>query len=84
MYYSTKSKTGDDRMCSFPSLHTACAFAGATFATYTYARYNPDSKYKWGVAAASYTMAATTGALRIVAGKHFLTDVITGAAIGSF
>lgn len=84
MYYSTKSKTGDDRMCSFPSLHTACAFAGATFATYTYAKYNPDSKYRFHVAAASYAIASVTGALRIAAGKHFLSDVLTGAAIGSF
>lgn len=84
MYYSTKSDTGDDRRHSFPSLHTAWAFAGATFTSYTYMKYNPDSKYIKQVAIASYSFAAVTGALRIAAGKHFFTDVVSGAAIGSF
>ncbi len=84
MYYSSKSDTGDDRLYSFPSLHTATAFAGAAFASYTYAAYNPDSKYRYAVAATAYGFAAATGALRIGAGKHFFTDVLTGAAIGSF
>ncbi|MDR0411846.1 MAG: phosphatase PAP2 family protein [Treponema sp.] len=31
-----------------------------------------------------YTLAAEIASMRIVSGSHFLTDVLTGAAIGSF
>ena len=34
-------------------------------------------------AAALYALAATTGALRVAAHKHFPTDVLAGAALGS-
>ncbi|MCR5732465.1 MAG: phosphatase PAP2 family protein [Sphaerochaetaceae bacterium] len=83
MYFENKGRTDADRRYSFPSLHTAWAFAGATFTSYTYMKYNPDSKYNKQVAIATFSMAAITGALRIAAGKHFLTDVLSGAAIGA-
>ncbi len=68
---------------SFPSGHTTMAFAGATFATYTFAKYNPDSFWKYGVAAGSYSLAAATSVLRMKSGNHFASDVLAGALIGS-
>ena len=69
---------------SFPSGHTAHPFAAATFATTVFAELHPESNYRYAVAAATYGMAAGVAGLRVMAGKHFLTDVLAGAALGSF
>jgi membrane-associated phospholipid phosphatase len=68
---------------SFPSGHTTFAFAAATAGVTLFSRYAPDSPLFAPFAAASYTLAVATGALRILSGMHFLTDVLTGAAVGS-
>lgn len=68
---------------SFPSGHTTLAFAGAAFTTYLFGQYFPDSAWRFAVAGISFGIAATTGALRIASGNHFLTDVLTGAVIGT-
>ena len=69
----------------------ASFFSGHTSETATYTFFSakvfddlfPDSKWRpvvWGMAA---TIPAVTGYLRIKAGKHYPTDVITGYAIGA-
>lgn len=68
---------------SFPSGHTTFSFAGASFTSYVFSKYFPDSKWKWLVTGTSFSVAATTGILRMVSGNHFLTDVLAGATIGS-
>lgn len=68
---------------SFPSGHTTMAFAGATFTSYAFCKYFPDSRYKYAVVASSYALAAGTGFMRILSGNHFITDVLAGAVIGS-
>ena len=68
---------------SFPSGHTAFSFAGASFASYVFWKYNPDSKWRIPVAAASYSLALTVAALRVAGGSHFMSDVLAGAAIGT-
>jgi len=68
---------------SFPSGHTAYAFMGAAFLTTTLAHDYAGRKWAVPVAAAGWTMAAVTGILRVASGEHFVTDVLTGAAIGS-
>lgn len=68
---------------SFPSGHTTIAFASATFTSYTFSKYFPDSAWKYPVIAGSYALAAGTSALRLLSGNHFMTDVLAGAAIGS-
>ena len=88
MYYDSDTWPEDDvdegdYANSFPSGHSTMAFAGATFASYTFCKYFPDSKWKIPVIAGSYGLAATTAILRLSSGNHFLTDVITGAALGS-
>ena len=68
---------------SFFSGHTTLSFAAATFTTYVFCKYKPESKWKLPVIATSYTLAAATAAMRILSGNHFLTDVAIGAVVGS-
>ena len=68
----------------FPSGSTAGAFMPATFLSYTFTLEYPDSKFKIPIYIGSYSIAATVGVLSILSGKHFLTDVLAGAALGAF
>jgi membrane-associated phospholipid phosphatase len=61
---------------SFPSGHTAEAFASAEFMRMEY----KDVSGWYGVA--GYVMAAATGFLRMYNDKHYFSDVVAGAAIG--
>ena len=81
--WDTEHLEDGDYTLSFPSGHTTDAFMGATFLSYTFCKYYPESRFKVPVIAASYTLAATTGFLRIASGNHFLSDVLTGAALGT-
>lgn len=86
MYFDERDKDGlenNDFEYSFLSGHTANAFMGATFTTYVFCNYFPDSKLKWPVIATSYLLASGTGVLRMSSGNHFFTDVLAGAAMGS-
>ena len=58
---------------SFPSGHTSGAFASATVLS---------RRYGWRVGVPAYGAAAYIGASRLSENKHFLSDVIFGAAIG--
>jgi PAP2 superfamily len=61
---------------SFPSGHTAEAFANATFLMMEY-----KHKSIWyGIA--GYAVAATTAYLRMYNNKHWLSDVVAGAGVG--
>ena len=68
---------------SFFSGHSTLSFAAATFTTYKFCEYFPDSKYTPFVIVGSYALAATTACLRLASGNHFMTDVLCGAAVGS-
>lgn len=61
---------------SFPSGHTALAFAGAEF---LYQEYKDESIW-YGVG--GFAVATATGAFRIYNNKHWLTDVAAGAGFG--
>jgi hypothetical protein len=63
----------DDTHYSFPSGHTAAAFAAApVFQHY----------FGWQVGMAAYSLAAFTALGRMEENKHYLSDVIAGATIG--
>ena len=86
MYYADyprDSVDSGDWNKSFPSGHAVMSFAGASFASYVFCKYNPDSKWRIPVIAASYTLASATAALRVASGNHFMTDVLAGAVIGT-
>lgn len=61
---------------SFPSGHTATAFCYATIVHMEY-----GEKSVW-YSIAAYSMATATGAMRMMNDKHWLPDVLAGAAIG--
>lgn len=61
---------------SFPSAHTAIAFAGATIMTKEYWNVSP-----W-IGVGAYTVAAVTAADRVRRNRHRWIDVAAGAAIG--
>ena len=61
---------------SFPSGHTATAFASAEFLRREYGDVSP-----W-IGVAGYAVAAGTGALRMYNNKHWFSDVVAGAGFG--
>ncbi len=61
---------------SFPSGHTATAFAGAEFLRREYGQKYPL------LAVAGYAAASGTGLLRMYNNKHWFSDVAAGAGIG--
>ena len=61
---------------SFPSGHTAKAFMAATMLHKEYGGRSP-----W-FSIGGYSVAALTGVSRLMNGKHWMSDVVAGAAIG--
>ncbi len=78
------SESSSESMQSFFSGHTSSAFSAAAFLSTVYGKTHPEGAGKYFVSIASYSSAAAVGALRIAAGQHFPTDVIAGAAWGTF
>lgn len=81
--YPQKKVDEGDWSKSWPSGHTTNAFLGASFTSYVFCKYFPDSPWRYAVIGGTYALAVATGALRIASGNHFLTDVLTGAVIGT-
>lgn len=76
-------KTTSQNASSFFSNHTASAFATAVFSSYTFQIRHPDSRLTPWVWGASLGIASAVGSMRILAGKHFPSDVVAGAAVGA-
>ena len=74
-----------DRYRSYFSGHTTLAFASATVTCSHHARHDlfGDDLADALACATALTSAATVGAMRVVGNKHYLTDVATGAAVGT-
>lgn len=67
---------------SFPSGHSTTAFAAAAAVTNEFARWWPRST--WVVGPLMYTGAAAVGVSRMYHNRHWASDVVMGAAIGTF
>ena len=63
---------------SFPSGHTAQAFVAATFMAKEYG--HKSAWYSIG----AYSVATSVGVLRVMNNRHWVSDVLVGAAIGIF
>lgn len=63
----------DGTALSFPSGHSAGAFATATVL---------QSRFKWKAGVPAYAAAAWIGASRMQSRRHYLSDVVAGAAVG--
>lgn len=78
--YSLKSLTAlpppEGTGFSFPSGHTAVAFAGATVLFHEFKTTDPILAYS------GFVFATATGLLRITNNDHWLPDVLVGAGIG--
>lgn len=71
---------GSEGYRSFFSSHTSTAFSALGVSAYTlYQRYNTQA-WPWWVMVG---VGGAVGAGRILAGMHFYTDVVAGAAVGS-
>lgn len=72
-----------DKHYSFPSGHTSMAFTGASLICLHHFELELYGDSGDTIAcAAAMTMGTLTGVSRIAADKHYLTDVLAGAAIG--
>lgn len=73
---TTKNIRPNGAKHSFPSGHTAEAFAGATLLSIEYGK-----DYKW-VPYVAYGTAGLVGAFRIANNRHYISDVLFGAGLG--
>lgn len=79
--YGLKRITHEDRpdyssFTSFPSGHTATVFAAAEWLRMEYGHRSP-----W-IGIAGYAVATSVGVLRVYNNRHWVSDVIAGAAVG--
>ena len=72
----------DDSFRSFPSGHTTSAFAAAAAVTSETSRWWPGAT--WIIGPALYGGAALAGVSRMYDNRHWASDVLVGAGIGTF
>lgn len=80
---ATGNKAGSDRTRSFYSGHSAMSFAAAVSGSLLLSMRTNDRPVRaanWGL---SLALASSTAVLRVRAGKHFPSDVVVGALLGS-
>jgi len=75
-------QSGDGGLSYF-SGHTSTAFAVSTATFVTLHRLHPDDRWPWFALAGGSVAAGLIGVTRVLAGSHFPTDVIAGAAVGA-
>lgn len=73
-------RSGD--LASFPSGHSTTAFAAAAAVTNETTRWWPNST--WIIGPAMYAGATAVGLSRMYHNRHWASDVVLGAAIGTF
>ncbi len=73
---------GEEKFRSFPSGHATAAFAAAAAVTAETSRWSPNSV--WYIGPAMYGGASLVGLSRMYDNRHWASDIIMGAAIGTF
>jgi membrane-associated phospholipid phosphatase len=68
---------------SFYSGHATAAFLSAVYLSYTYPMHHPDFQGRAWLWTGSLAAAAGVSSLRVLSGKHYLSDVVAGAAMGA-
>jgi membrane-associated phospholipid phosphatase len=68
---------------SFFSGHATAAFTVATFTDQWFRTAYPHSRYKGIMRATAYSLAGLESVLRVAAGKHFISDIVVGALVGT-
>jgi membrane-associated phospholipid phosphatase len=76
-------RTSPNGALSFVSGHTTMAFALSTSTFWTIYRRHGPGVYAWTTLAVGTAAASMVAVGRVIAGKHFPTDVLTGAAVGA-
>lgn len=85
MYFANPSEKGiaeGDFFRSWPSGHSANVFILFGFLLTWFAVRSADSKLKKPVLTVTCLICVATMILRLLSGNHFLTDVLSGAAVG--
>lgn len=79
-----EARHGHEAWASFFSGHTSVSFAGATMLTVYAHEYDwGGDTGAWAVPAVAYSLAGLTGYLRVAGRRHWLTDVLAGAVVGT-
>lgn len=81
-YQLFRGFTGGDTYRSFPSGHTTSAFAAAAAVTSETSRWWPGAT--WIIGPVLYGGAALAGVSRMYNNRHWASDVLVGAGIGTF
>ena len=76
-------RNSSDASLSFLSSHTSVSFAIATSSYMAMRRLHPDSPAAWWTLGIGLAAASFVGVARVMAGKHFITDAVGGAVVGS-
>lgn len=79
----THACEGRDRYRSYFSGHTSGPFAAAASTCAHHAFLGLSGRHAWATCSLGFAVAAASGTLRIVADKHYMTDVLTGVGVGT-
>jgi len=80
--FDARQRSEGDARLSFPSGHTSMAFAGASLIA-VMATDRSRGATRVGAIAGAYGAASLVAYLRVASRRHFFTDVLSGAALGT-
>ncbi len=68
---------------SFFAGHVAVVSTSTFFIAKVYADYNPESNWRWVIYTGAAAATVGMGYMRLEAGKHFPSDILLGALVGT-